>query len=1075
MTKNNAGLSLEALQPDGRPLHAYKLGDEDYAKLQEVVSRKLYANLFKSTAEDFVLWAAEHYRRHYDGGALTWEFVTGPLGVQLSQDQLRELTIEGLQRLGRSVLRGGSGTQYLRAIAAEGGIPVRLLSGEGGNYRAALVGFVADLSRIGLGCPWDVAHGFAVQRTRRLPKGYRTREFHALFVDFGFEILELRQLAPEDLQPQQVEPFLDREKPGWRDALSLRLDGEAARSLLADAVLVSSRHGLVTDPLTRVLRRGEGDLWTAWLDVAETSEIAPQLVRDVDRDRRRLRLGPVGGLATSAPDLLFALDRDDPNQPWSCRRISGRRTSRFQFALGGAAEFMAMADGAFFGRVRLSGGEGIDPSDGPTFWRLDEMGESNAAVLSYAGNAGVRTRDPHVWLLTVGGKAPDTTGSLVVEPDGTIEGASLWRLSGKGRVLVRHGNAAIETGAEADERDEIQASGPLQYRILDANSAPVHYGVPTILYRPAGRSFQELKGIDLWHRIVGEGASWTPGVPPTATLGRVAFAVRVGKQIGARVTVAMVPDNFSVRDVTQSADPVRRLRFEGIPPGWVLRVAGGAPTQPDADGIVEIAIHGPLRGESRLPLTLAGPGGGQPLVWSLDLPRPRGEFQLESGESLAQNTEISMDDLRAWRVIPAEGRRTDLEIQLMGQSAGIAPTVAKLITVEQPLSAFRSLFEEMLVAGGPDSELRLRLVTDGDASPRLKLKHALGETRLEDDVVMVVQGQTAVYDPSLQVTAVDLSDPNRISETGVRGLSHLGEGRWFFLPRKNGAPMRPPRPLVRPEPEQAVGADAPQREDRVAHYACHLREDAIDAELSRIASLTEILLEYGVSPSTLDEVLALKTVPSAAVRLLMKVAPTDLEDMLSLELHGGPRWSFVAPEDWAKGFSEELGSLRAQLSTKPALAVTAGDVARDAIIDHAANILRLRPALQGHVVLALIQVKPAAIDELAKRLGGLSPGLQHPGKVFLRTAQEIVARQSATTPRLHELVARSRPPGCGDFHEHIQGLIDAPLVVAEIAFQKRPMPTTRERIDLLRAAQADQAGYEAALPAAMAWVAGQKD
>jgi hypothetical protein len=35
------------------------------------------------------------------------------------------------------------------------------------------------------------------------------------------------------------------------------------------------------------------------------------------------------------------------------------------------------------------------------------------------------------------------------------------------------------------------------------------------------------------------------------------------------------------------------------------------------------------------------------------------------------------------------------------------------------------------------------------------------------------------------------------------------------------------------------------------------------------------------------------------------------------------------------------------------------------------------------------------------------------------------------------------------------------------------MPTTRERIDLLHAVQADQAGYEDALPAAMAWLGGQ--
>lgn len=156
---------------------------------------------------------------------------------------LRKQEGTGLACMGRSVRRLENGTQYLRAIAAEGGIPVRLLSEQKGGYRSALVGLVADLSRIGLGCPREVALGFAAQRTRRLPVGYRTREYHALFVDFAFEVLELRELSPDGISAQDVEPFLDRVEPGWRDGLSLRLDGDAARSLLSDAVLISAMPG----------------------------------------------------------------------------------------------------------------------------------------------------------------------------------------------------------------------------------------------------------------------------------------------------------------------------------------------------------------------------------------------------------------------------------------------------------------------------------------------------------------------------------------------------------------------------------------------------------------------------------------------------------------------------------------------------------------------------------------------------------------------------------------------------------------------------------------------------------------
>ena len=185
--------------------------------------------------------------------------------------------------------------------------------------------------------------------------------------------------------------------------------------------------GLVADPLTRVLRRDDDDIWTPWIEIEEVAEIGPQLIRDIEPERRRLRLAPVGALASAAPDLLFALDRERADRPWQSRRISGRRTARFRFPLEMGADLMAMADGAFLGRVRLVGGEAVDVVAGPTFWRLAEMGESRAAALAYAGNAAVRTRDPHVWLLVEDGTIPNCTETLVAEPDGTVPGGAIWR------------------------------------------------------------------------------------------------------------------------------------------------------------------------------------------------------------------------------------------------------------------------------------------------------------------------------------------------------------------------------------------------------------------------------------------------------------------------------------------------------------------------------------------------------------------------------------------------------------------------------------------------------------------------
>lgn len=238
-----------------------------------------------------------------------------------------------------------------------------------------------------------------------------------------------------------------------------------------------------------------------------------------------------------------------------------------------------------------------------------------------------------------------------------------------------------------------------------------------------------------------------------------------------------------------------------------------------------------------------------------------------------------------------------------------------------------------------------------------------------------------------------------------------------------------------------------------------------------LAALAETLLENGISPAALDEVHALARVPSAGVRLLFRVEPSDLEDALALDLHGGPQWAFISPREWARGIASETELLRARLAAFPALADKADEQSRDSVTARAADILRLRPALEGHVGLALQQVDPLAIAGLGMRLGGLSRGLQKPEDALLEAARAIISRQASNPPSLHELAARRRPSGFDSFHPDLRGLIDAPLVVAEIAFGLRPQPTIREKVELLLAVQADPAGYEAALPAAMAWLA----
>jgi len=1061
----------ENIQIDGRPLHAYRISEPHYADLEVGIRQKLRNNQVVATAADFAIWSAERYRKEYDGGALSWDFLTQPLGISWDQSALRNLTREGLRQLQRPLKKQSSGTQYLRTLAAEGGIPVKLLSGAGG-YKAALVGLVSDLARFGLGCPREVALGFASRRCRRLPQGYQTLEFRELFVDFGFEVLELRALAPDGLSSIKVAPWLDKTKPNWRECLSLRLDGDAARALLSEAVAVTRRTGLATDPVGRVLHLEPDGTWSSWIEFADTAEIAPELLGEVDQDRRRLRLNPTGTLANAVPDLMLELYREVSGEPWQCRRLSAERTARVRYPLDQAGDLTAHADGKFLARVRVPGGGAVDLSSGPSLWRLAEAGESKPQALAFAGSASVQTQDPAIWLLAVKGSKPDFTEDLIGERFGETEDGVLWRLSGNGRVLVSGGNAKVQTGVENDGREEILAIGPLAYRIRDAQGAPVQNGLPEILHRRVGRGFRKLTAKEVWHRMWPT-KKWSNGFPTASALGRLEIAAKEGQAVGPRIAIKIVPAEMRVSDVAQGKTGRRRIKLSGLPPHWSVRIADEPVVTADVQGLALIDLsHATSRGQ--IPISLAGPAGEAPINWLLNLPQKYGQFQDRDGYVLTDDRYISMQDLRDWRITPAENNTTELRIRLHGGVTVLSPVIGKSVTAEQPLSSFRPLFQEMLGIGGPDAELRLRVVTEGIESKRLVLRHALGSTSLDENVVAVMKNRVPVVDPTLQLFAVDMMEPEQIVQIDPTDLSMLSDGKWFLMPRLNGAPMRPPRPYVKPAPVEKTGAHSTRRDDRVEHFCGTYTGIGSDAELVKVANLSSVLIAHDLSPQSLDQVLALERVPEAGILVLLRVKDTELADMLSLEFHGGPRWMFIAPDVWARAFALYTSALSDQLGQYSLPVDQIAKTVGDALGARVADILRLQPAIAGQVLMGLFEVDARYITEIAQRMGGLPPGIQNPKDTLNAYGNDVVRRNAVTATPLYELKVNSRPASFDQYDTNLEGLLNAPLFVAEIALAIRPPPTTRQQVELLQAIQMDMGAFESALPAAIAWYASRQ-
>ena len=1070
------------LEIDGRPLHRYRISEELFDQLQLSLMQDLRGRHYRGAAPSFVLWASEQYRREFEGGAFSWHFLTDPLCISIDQVELREMTEVGLRHFRRPPpYKTGGGIQYLRALAAEGGIPVHLLSQEGG-YRQALLGLVSDLDRFGAGCPYEEAKAFASRRTLKLPLGYRTEEFLDLFVEFAREISGLRQQAPDGLDTNGIENWLDNTRPGWRNDLVLRLDETAARSLLSQALAQSISIGRVNAPILRQLKKLNEGGWVGHVSIADSSSLPLHLLQLEMSNQARFRVSGIGKLAEICPDLMMSVEADDDRRQWSCKRISGRRSAEFSYPINTPLEFVAMADGKFLNQVELPGGAAIQTHQMPSLWLMAETGEDGIPIrLEHAGNANLKTLDDHIWVHVPNGfPLNHGDGIEAVEKDRALEG-TLWRVSGKGRLSSRDWNAAIETKADNTDRDELVAYGPLSAMIRDNSGLPVYRGMPSLLFRQAGLSFHAPSPRSIRYRPRGTHV-WLRGVPAQPFLGTLDVAVEEDGGIGARVTARIVPELGRV-----SVGRDNTISFIEFPAGWLLRVEEGDPVSIRDIGETKITLSAGAWQKERLRLVLSAPDRRETLEWWLVLPRARSDFANLDGDILDQNETVTIEALRKWKFVSSGNGRSLLGMNFLGRgTSGLGARIAFDVPATTPLSGFRNTVESFLSLGSPDSELRLRGLCGVEQSPRLVVRRYLQETALEEDRLFVRHdGSLEEIEGDLVISAIDLDAPKKqkvlIASENSNLSFRLGPGRWFLIPKIGNVPLRPPPPLSSPtddaeiettrplaSPEMISASGHRRREDRIDAFSALLAEP-VETDLQVLEITIDWLLSQGISPAVLDTIHALNSQPQSAVLLLLRCASDSLFDRLSLEVHGSPRWDFIPPEDWGVAFVAHIASVSEQLAAIPALAEGADVQARETLAMRLKEILRLRPDLAGHVALGLLGGGLCGFGEIADWLGSLPASFGNPEKALNDLATEIVRRHGTCGMTFPDLLVRSSPQRFSDFDEDLRGLIEASLFVAEIAFGQRPPPTLRQRVQLLQARYLDSGIYEQALPAAMAW------
>jgi hypothetical protein len=228
-------------RPDGRALYAYQLQEIEFEFLSSFLSTSIKTVIGRhewpsGTERLLVLYAAEWFRRRYEGGMWKWEDIFQSLDWPMLLAQERQkLAKDGLRYWQRDVFRRDSGhAAYLMTVVTEGGFPMRLVNQEDTHLNRYLKAVLSDYTK--LADTGADAFKIATAHGDRLPLTFRKAPVYQLAADTIEVIYEYANKLTE-LQGSQITELnafdeLEKHYPEWRQKLPILLESAGAQSLV---------------------------------------------------------------------------------------------------------------------------------------------------------------------------------------------------------------------------------------------------------------------------------------------------------------------------------------------------------------------------------------------------------------------------------------------------------------------------------------------------------------------------------------------------------------------------------------------------------------------------------------------------------------------------------------------------------------------------------------------------------------------------------------------------------------------------------------------------------------------------
>ncbi|GAL03995.1 hypothetical protein JCM19237_2146 [Photobacterium aphoticum] len=184
----------------------------------------------------FVMYAAEWWRKEFNGGHWSWEPIFKSLHIQdtdLAANQRNTLIEAGFRFWRRPILRNGQGRMFLGTVAVEGGLPLNLITNENNKLSHYFELVIKDFGKFALSNPNAVA--IAQAHDHCIAPSFRTDAVYSVVGKIAEAIFQLTDQYGLDEQHDPLR-FLDAVAPDWPATLPLNIDHDVAKGLLNRAL-----------------------------------------------------------------------------------------------------------------------------------------------------------------------------------------------------------------------------------------------------------------------------------------------------------------------------------------------------------------------------------------------------------------------------------------------------------------------------------------------------------------------------------------------------------------------------------------------------------------------------------------------------------------------------------------------------------------------------------------------------------------------------------------------------------------------------------------------------------------------